>query len=347
MKKITIVLLTILCLFLGACRKAKSDEDYQKALDSIELGFDVNNFCEDSVLPAKTKKFDLDILWTSMKIAGEEENYVSDCASIDMNDGKSTLVNKIEYDDDYDNRKFGKITLTALVADGNEKSYSKEFIVTVWEKVPSLNYTIAKIKEYCATEKATYIETKVTLAWVNEIEKNRYNLIVFKNNEYIFVNNAFYDKLYNLKAGDEVYVKGVSGTYNGYPIVTYSDLHDCTVELINKGKDSIEPMEMDYNDFAKLKDTDGSIYLNKVKFRAILKGNDANNGYTYRIEGTNNKELVVNVSNYSFAYNLLSKDNKAKRSINNVLGKETTITAFIFINVNGVWEVIILPSELK
>ena len=349
MKKfINIFLILVILGFFAGCKEAKSEKDYEKALESIKFDFDLDNLNTDAILPKQTNKYELDILWEVEKIDSDEDGYKAECASISVSDGVSTLTNKLDYDGNYDSRLFGKVTLRAIVTDSEDNNYVKEFTVTVYEKDPNLDYSITLIKAYCSLTKPTYVESVVKLMWVKEYAKNLYNLIVARNNEYILVTGVSYDKAYNLKPGDEVKVRGFCGKYNDSPIITNTEEHECTVEVINKGSYSYnDAQEIAYADFGKIKASDGSVYLNIVKFDAVIKANDTSSAYAYHIEGVNNKELVVNVSNYSFEGNDVANDKTAKRKIDNVLGKQTTITGFIFANTDGVWEVIIVPSELK
>ena len=349
MKKFIKLLLVILVLLLcWGCKRSLKASDYERALASIELDFDVNNVSEDVKLPVKTKKLKLDLLWRITKIESDEDGYQADCASIAVEDGVSYLVTKIEYDGDYDNRIFGKVTLTALLVDDDNNAYTRDFVVTVYEEIPNINYTITQIKTFCTLEKPIYVSSKLTILLIKKCDAKRYNIVASSDNEYIFINSAYYDKKYNLKAGDDIRVSGVSGSFNGYPIITSSDLHDCNIELVNKGSFSYDvAQEIAYQDFAKIKASDNSIYLNLVKFDGIIKANDTSDEYAYHIEGTKNKELVVNISNYSFEKNNISFDNNAKKQIDKMLNKEVSIVGFIFMNTDGVWEVIVVPSELK
>lgn len=349
MKKFIKLLLVVLVLLLCyGCKRSLKASDYERALASIELDFDIDNVSEDVKLPVKTKKLKLDLLWRITKIESDEDGYQADCASIAVEDGVSYLVTKIEYDGDYDNRIFGKVTLTALLVDDENNSYTRDFEVTVYERIPSLNYTITQIKTFCSLSKPIYVESRLVIVLIKKCDNNRYNIIASGDNEYIFVNGAYYDQRYNLKAGDMIKISGVSGSFNDYPIITSSELYDCRMELVSKGNFSYSTaQEIAYLDFSKIKANDDSIYLNLVKFDGIIKANDLSDEYAYHIEGTKNKELVVNVSNYSFENNNVTFDNSAKKQIDKVLNKEISIVGFIFMNTDGVWEVIVVPSELK
>ena len=213
--------------------------------------------------------------------------------------------------------------------------------------MPSLNLTITQIKEYCGKEEAMYIESDLKIAWIKEAMDDYYNIILTDGTDYIFVNNAFYNKRYNLKIGDTVKIKGFSGNHNGYPVISSSEKTKCAVELIEKGSSSAKAQEIAYSDFGKLKVNNYSIFLTLVKFDGVIKTTNDGSDYSYYIEGTKNKELIVNVSNLSFIHNNIANDKSSKRSLDKVVGMEASITGFIFFNTDGVWEIIIIPSETK
>ena len=343
-----ILLLVLVCMFLFGCkREAKSPEDYQKALDSIKFDFDLDNIEEDVVLPTNTKKFDLEILWQLIVIESNEENYYANCASLNLKDGVTSIIHKINYDNNYDDRLFGKATLVACVTDNDNNTYKKEFIITVYEKIPSLNLTITQIKEYCNNQDTLYIESNLKIAWIKELVDDYYNIVLTDGTDFLFVNNAFYNKRYNLKIGDTVKLKGFNGNHYGYPVVSSSEKNQCTIELIEKGSYSYNAQEIAYSDFGKLKANNFSVFLMLVKFDGVLKSTNDGSDYSYYIEGVKNKELIVNVSNYSFNHNNVANDKAAKKELDKVVGTESSITGFIFFNTDGVWEIIIIPSETK
>ena len=342
-----IALLALACMLLFGCkREAKTPDDYQLALDSIKFDFDLDNIEDDVVLPTETKKFGLEILWQLNVIESDEENYYTNCASLSLKDGVTSIIHKISYDNNYDDRLFGKATLVAHVADG-EDVYSKEFTITVYENIPSLNLTITQIKDYCTNQDTWYIESDLKIAWIKELVDDYYNVVLTDGTDYIFVNNAFYNKRYNLKIGDTVKLKGFSGNHNGYPVVSSSEKSQCSIELIEKGSYSYNAQEIAYSDFGKLKANNYSIFLMLVKFDGVLKSTNDGSDYSYYIEGVKNKELIVNVSNYSFNHNNVANDASAKKQLDKIVGTESSVTGFIFFNTDGVWEIIIIPSETK
>ncbi|MBO7535771.1 MAG: hypothetical protein J6T34_01330 [Bacilli bacterium] len=347
MKKVYIVLLSLICLFIVGCkREAKSPEDYQAALESIKFDFDLDNITGDVSLPTKTKKYELEILWQLQVIESSADNYYPNCAALKLVDGITTITHKIEYDDNYDEVLFGKATLVASVFD-DDNTYSKEFVITVYEKSPKLDLTVKQIKDYCNNQDTHYIESNLKIVWIKETKDNYYNLILTDDEGYIFVNDAYYNKRYNLKKGDMVHLIGFSGLYGYFPVVSSSEKNECTVELVEKGSYSYNAQEIAYSDFGKLKTTDSSVYLMLVKFDGIIKQANDGSDYSYYIEGVKSKELIVNISNYSFDHNSITNDRTAKRQISDVLGKEATIVGYILYNTNGVWELIIIPSETK
>lgn len=348
MKRVYILLFALICLFIVGCKKeAKSPEDYQAALESIKFDFDLDNIKEEHSLPQTTKKYGLEILWRLLLIESSEKNYSYNVASLSIKDGVTSLVNNIKYDDNYDEILFGRATLVASVVDNDNNTYTKEYVITVYEVDPNLNLTVKQIIEYCNKEDRYYVESNLRIAWIKETKDNCYNLILTDDKGFIFVNDAYYNKLYNLKKGDVVKLKGFSDTYNSFPVVSSTEKHQCTVELLEKGSYTYSPQEMAYSDFGKLKVTDSSVYLMLVKFDGIIKQANDGSDYSYYIEGTKNKELIVNISNYSFNHNNIANDKTAKKQLADALGKETTIVGYIFFNTNGVWELIIIPSEIK
>ena len=343
-----LLFLIFVCIFLFGCkREANSPEDYQEALDSIKFDFDLDNINNDVKLPTKTKKYDLEILWELHCIESDEENYYVNCASLNLSDGTTSIIHKISYDGNYDDRLFGRATLVANIFDKDNNYYAKEYTITVYEKIPSLSYTIKQIKEFCSFEASTYLEATLTIAWIKEATDNIYNIILTDGNDHIFVNGAYYNNRYDLKNGDKVKVRGMSSKYNGCPVVTSNEKHQCSVELVEKGKNIYGAQEIAYSDFGKIKTSDSSVYLMFVKFDGILKEKNDGSDYSYYIEGTKNIELIVNVSNYSFNHNNVANDKSAKKYLDSYVGIEATITGFIFANTDGVWEIIIIPSEIK
>ena len=348
MKKfINVMIVLILSIFLFSCKKElKTEEEFMQALESIEFDFDLNNIRGGEKLPLKTKKYSQDILWELLPISDKGDNYVNSCASLNILDGVTSIVNKIDYDDDIDSTLYGKAMLAAKLLSSDGVIYTKEFNITVYEKAPDLNYSINKIKDYCKLDNPKYIETEVEIVWIKECKDDYYNLIVSDGTDYIFVDAAYYHKLYNLKVGDKVKVKGFSGKYGIFPIITSRDDLGVSVELISKGSKTINYQEIVFNDFSKMKDTDTSVYLNFVKFEGTIKAYNDAGGYAYYIEGKNN-ENIINISNCSFIHNNIGSDKDAKKIIDNNLGKVINIKGAIFINTDGKWEFIIIPSELK
>ena len=338
-KTIIIVTLLIVCFVICGCReKEYSEADYLEALNSINLGFDIDNYVNDCNLPTNTPVNNFEIVWELEKVSlDNEELYVGDCASLGLKDGVFSLVNKIEYDGHYLTKLYGYVNLIASIND-----YKKTFRITLYEKEPNLDLAIDVIK---SSDNETYVSLTGKIVWINYIEENRYNIIINKGDENILVIYCYCTGA--ITTGDTIKASGIKDVFNKLAYIRNSDYVDCTASLLEKGS-------YDYSDKAsytskKLKDinyNDTKLHYSLIGFNGVIKSNNEGS-YPYYIEVEGNNEFIINVSFLSFRENDIYKDSTNRALIEANMSVSVSITGFLYEMIDNRLVIIIVPERIN